>query len=400
MNNHAQILIEKPVAIAGIDLTLTRFQALLDVIGNPEQRLPPTIHVAGTNGKGSTIAFLRAMLEAAGKRVHVYTSPHLLRYHERIVLAGREVNDDVFCEALEKVAIAEKSHAITVFERITAAAFLCFTQSDADYLLLETGMGGRLDATNVTPKILTVITPIAMDHMEYLGDTITKIAAEKAAIMRPNVPCISAPQASEVETLFSEYARNIGASLSFAAVDDTLKPNLSGVHQYLNASVAAAAAHALGLREVTIHEGATHAHWPARLQKLTYGPLVDAWGSRGDVVLDGGHNAHAAHALAQWSKGKSVILVCAMMQRKRAKEWMNILAPHMQEVICVSMQETGSFSPEALAHEAQMAGAKHVRGMADMPALYAYLKAQNVTSAHVLVAGSLYLAGEILKTHG
>ncbi|MBN8543026.1 MAG: bifunctional folylpolyglutamate synthase/dihydrofolate synthase [Alphaproteobacteria bacterium] len=400
MSNRAQLLIDKPVAIAGIDLTLTRFQALLDTLGNPELHLPPTIHVAGTNGKGSTIAFLRAMLEAAGKRVHVYTSPHLVRSHERVLLAGREVEDDIFCEALEKVAHAEAHHAITVFERITAAAFLCFAQSKADYLLLETGMGGRLDATNVTPKILTLLTPIAMDHMEYLGNSITKIASEKAAIMRPNVPCISAPQSSDVEILFKEYAGNIGAPLSFAVVDKNLRPNLSGAHQYVNASVAVAAARYLNLPESAIQQGVGQAYWPARLQKLTHGPLVEMWGGRGDVMLDGGHNTQAAEVLADWARHKQVVLVCGMMRRKSAREWMGTLAPHVQEVICMPIQDTGAFSPEELAEEARIAGVKQVCAVADMNALCDYMKARPVTSAHVLVAGSLYLAGEILKTHG
>lgn len=400
MSNRAQMLIDRPVAIAEIDLTLTRFQALLDALDNPEQRLPPTIHVAGTNGKGSTIAFLRAMLEATGKRAHVYTSPHLVRYHERIILAGREIEDEMFCEALERVAIAEKNHAITVFERITAVAFLCFAQSSADYLLLETGMGGRLDATNVTPKILTILTPVGMDHVEYLGDTITKIAAEKAAIMRPNIPCISAPQVPEVEILFTEYAKNTNALFNIVAVDETLNTNLSGSHQTINASVAAAAARQLGIKEIFIRRGATQAKWPARLQKLIHGSIVDAWGSRGDVILDGGHNAHAAEALTQWVRGKNVILVCAMMQRKNAAEWMKILAPYVQEILCVPIEDSGAFSPDVLAKNALSVGVKQAKVMHDMTALCAYLKIHNVTSAHILVAGSLYLAGKILKTHG
>lgn len=280
-----------------IDLGLERPLAALEKLGSPQQQLPPVIHVAGTNGKGSTIAYMRAILEAAGKSVHVYTSPHLVRFNERIVLAGEEISDGALIDVLTKCDEAVGTQSLTYFELITCAAFLAFAQTPADYLLLEVGLGGRLDTTNVLDRPLaTVVTPIALDHQEKLGDSLEKIAKEKAGIFRKNVPAVIAPQTPEAITALEQCAQKIGATL-FAygqgwnahaeqgrliyQDDDGLKdlslPRLLGAHQVTNASVAVAALEAagIGLDGDQISKGIEKAHWPARLQRLTKGPLVD-----------------------------------------------------------------------------------------------------------------------------
>jgi dihydrofolate synthase/folylpolyglutamate synthase len=395
--------IESDPGVPGIKLTLERIHYVLDRLGNPEKRLPPVIHIAGTNGKGSVLAYLRAIYEADGKKVHAYTSPHLVRYNERVILAGVEVDDARFMDAVLRVkSVESESYPISVFERITAASYLCFSEVPADILLLETGLGGRFDTTNVTPKIATILTPIGMDHTEFLGETLAAIAAEKAAIMRANVPCICAPQAGEVVQIITAYAHEIHAPLHWAKPDEALQPALMGEHQRLNASVAATAARLLGVSDASVHKGVMQAKWPARLQALHYGPLVEAWSQRGQVVLDGGHNAHAAAALAEWIKTQDtpVILLCGMMARKNAMDWMRILIPYVAKIICVPVAAEGAYGPEILAKNAKKAGASKVSVAQDWPILLAGLRASPVSSAHILVAGSLYLAGDVLKNHG
>ncbi len=275
-----------------IDLSLERVERMLAELGSPHKKLPPVIHIAGTNGKGSTTAFLKAMLEAAGKRVHVYTSPHLVRFNERIALAGpggaQPIDEDALAALLQRVADVNAGQSITFFEITTAAAFLAFSETPADFLLLEVGLGGRLDTTNVVDKpALTIITPISMDHADKLGDTVEKIAAEKAGILKRGVACVTARQTPEVDDVMETEARKRGATLirwgeHFEAFNqrgrlvfqredrllDLPLPSLIGPHQIVNAGTAVAAALELGIDERSIATGLTSARWPARMQRL------------------------------------------------------------------------------------------------------------------------------------
>lgn len=384
-------------ALPEIAMGLERMEALLAALGQPQRKLPPTIHVAGTNGKGSTIAFLRAIYEAAGYRVHVYSSPHLVRFHERIVLAGGPIEDAALLDVLERVkAVALPA---TFFEATTAAAMLAFAEAPADVLLMEVGLGGRLDATNVdAPIIASVITPIGIDHREYLGDSLAGIAAEKAGIMRPRIPCVSAPQSAEVMEVLTERALALPCPLVIAATEETLPLALVGEHQRVNAGVAVEVAATLAerfpLTKQQVADGLSQAQWPARLQRLKHGPIVDAWGS--PVLLDGGHNAHAATALAAWvdAQPAPVVMLCGMMRRKEASAYFAALEGKLARIACVAIPGAeDSFSAAELAAMAPAGEA-----FASISEAVASLRA--VGGATLLIAGSLYLAGEILKTHG
>lgn len=388
-------------SLPGIELSLGRMQALMAALGNPQLRLPATVHVAGTNGKGSTIAFLRAMLEASGRRVHVYSSPHLVRFNERIRLAGEEITDEALLPYLQRVADAARTHPVTFFEATTAAAFLAFAEHTADVLLLEVGMGGRLDATNLVPNpVACAITPIGMDHQEFLGDRLAAIAAEKAGIIKPRVPVFSAMQSPEAAEVIAQVAQAQAAPLQVVAPEAALPLGLAGAHQQQNAALAVAVAQAcFVLSDAAITRGLAEVKWPARLQKLAHGPLVDAWGSRGAVWLDGGHNVHAAHAIASWARTQPapVLLVLGLMARKDAAAFLAPLQGAVAEIYCIPIPgDEVCHSPQYLracatslgfmAHEAASAEA-------------ALVQAERYKAATVLVAGSLYLAGEILKTH-
>ena len=309
-----------------IDLSLGRLNRLLGALGDPQSRLPPVIHVAGTNGKGSTIAFMRAILEAAGLSVHVYTSPHLVRFHERIRLGapdgGRLVTENILVDAFERCEKANAGEAITVFEMTTAAAFVLFSEHPADVLLLEVGLGGEFDATNVIePPLVSVVTPVSMDHSEYLGDTLTKIATAKAGIFKRGVPAIIAQQEhpeAEVELerrasragakiiasgqQFQTYAEN--GRLIFQDEDGLLDlplPRLLGRHQYSNAGTAIAALRAAGFSSLPIEafeQGIANASWPARLQRISTGNLVRLIPNESELWLDGGHNPDGGKVLA------------------------------------------------------------------------------------------------------
>ena len=383
-------------------------KALLAALDHPERWLPPVIHLAGTNGKGSTLSYLSNMYTQAGYRVHTYTSPHLLRYNERIRLAGEEVTDAVFAAALDRVLAHKPDYPVTEFEGLTAAAFLCFREVAADMLLLETGMGGRLDATNAVPeKIATVLTSISYDHQEFLGETLTHIAAEKAAIMRPGVPAISAPQHPEAAAVIRIQAEKTGAPLFWAQPETlTHPPGLRGAHQRINAAVAVKTVEVLRpqfpVREAAIKEGLAGAFWPARLQTLHNGALVNAWGTRGQVVLDGGHNAEAAEALAVWAAAQShpVTLLLGLMARKDAAAFLRPLAPHIARLIAVPIADAPCHAPERLAETAAQLGISEVFSCNNWQEAAAYIARLPDAPAHLLVAGSLYLAGEVLKTHG
>jgi dihydrofolate synthase/folylpolyglutamate synthase len=408
-------------SLPGIDLSLERVWKLLAALGNPHEKLPPVIHIAGTNGKGSTLAFLRAIYEAQGYRVHAYTSPHLVRFNERIVIAGAEVSDDYLQQLLARVAAAARDIPVTFFEATTAAAFLAFAEHSADLVLLETGMGGRLDATNVVAKpIATIITPIDYDHMEFLGDTLAAIAEEKAGIMKRDVPCFVAEQKPEAREVLKRAARKAGARLHLHGRDwsadvkaNSLEvlsadarwempfPALQGVHQYHNAALASVVAMGLEALPVTLEnvvKGILQARWPARLQRLSQGPIVQAWAGRGHVYLDGGHNPHAAMVLRAWaiSHPQPLTLIVGMMQRKDALGYLKPLAEVIPQLCAVSITGHDAYDPFLLAQRAREAGFKEAFACewGEFPA-----RLSQLPSGDLLIAGSLFLAGEVLKNH-
>ncbi len=326
-----------------IDLSLDRVERLMADLGHPELTLPPVIHVAGTNGKGSATAFMRAMLEAGGRRVHVYTSPHLVRFHERIRLAGRFVDEEELADALIQVEKINDGRPITQFEITTAAAFAIFARHPADVLLLEVGLGGRLDATNIIPRpAATLITPVALDHEKFLGETVTAIAYEKAGILKRNVPAIVGPQSAEALAEIERQGDRVGADLFIANQDwtahpeggrlvyqdedgllDLPAPRLPGRHQYANAGTAIAALRRarFGLEMQDYATGLGTVEWPARLQSLTSGTLV-AHLPDAEIWLDGGHNPAAglviAEAMADLEERdpKPLVLIAGMLNTK------------------------------------------------------------------------------------
>lgn len=408
-------------SLPGIDLSLTRMRELMAALGNPERTLAPVVHIAGTNGKGSTLAFLRAMLEAAGYRVHAYTSPHLVRFNERIVIGGSEISDAYLEQTLTRVADAARSIPVTFFEATTAAAFLAFAENAADIVLLETGLGGRLDATNLVAKPLaTVLTPIDYDHMEFLGDTLASIAREKAGILKDGCLCVVGQQQAEAQEVVKRAARarhaplllhgrdwrfdahENGIAVSAGNAQWTLPlPALAGAHQHHNAALASVVAKnltPLAVSHEAMAKGAMLARWPARLQRLADGPLVAAWGARGPVMLDGGHNPSAARSLCGWlaSQNEPVTLVCAMMARKDAASFIAALAPRVGRFIAVPITGEAAYTPEALAQIAR------AQGIADCFATSSLTDAARYFSPAagcLVLAGSLYLAGEVLKNH-
>ena len=403
-----------------IDLTLDRVWRLLAALDHPERRLPPVIHIAGTNGKGSTQAMIRAGLEGLGLSAHAYTSPHLARFHERIRLAGTLIAEDALSDILDECLRANGDGAITYFEITTCAAFLAFARTPADYTLLEVGLGGRLDATNVVDApALTVITPVSMDHEQYLGDTLAKIAGEKAGIIKRGVPCVVAAQEDDALDVIEAHAARLGAPLLVqgqhwhvtteggrliyqdeTGLLDLPLPRLAGPHQVQNAGSGIAALRALG------HGGGaeaavTQADWPARMQRLRQGPLVDALPD-GTIWLDGGHNPAAGQAIAATLKAQGdrpLWLLCGMLNTKDVTGFLQPLALHARQLYAVSIpNEAATLSAQATARAAREVGmtAVEVDSVADAVRAIAALDA----SAQVLICGSLYLAGNILRENG
>ncbi len=413
-----------------IDLSLGRVERLLERLDHPERRLAPVVHVAGTNGKGSLLAFLRAILEAAGQGVQVYTSPHLVRFHERIRLTGGLIDEAALIALLEHCEEVNGPEAITFFEVTTAAAFLAFADNPADILLLETGLGGRLDATNVIDRPrLTAITPIALDHQQFLGPTLEAIAGEKAGIMKPGVPCVVGPQEPEAFTLLEAHAKQIGAPLfahgrdwTFQATPqgfryedakgarDLPKPGLLGAHQIANAALAVACAAQLeefALDDAAVATGIAKASWPARLQRLTKGPLVETLPEGWELWLDGGHNPAAGQALAATLKdwvqdegGRPLDLIYGMLDTKVAAGYLEALAPLTQALRAVRIPgEAASLSAEAAAGHARAAGIDAAPAASVMEGLKA-LVAKAEKPGRILICGSLYLAGHVLAENG
>lgn len=400
-----------------LDLSLGRLRTLLGKLGNPQLRLPPVIHVAGTNGKGSTCAFMRAIAEAGGLRVHVYTSPHLVRFHERIRLAGALVDDGVLADALAEVERANGEAALSVFEAITATAFHLFAATPADLCLLEVGLGGRFDATNVVPRpVATAITSISIDHAEFLGPTLRHIAFEKAGIMRADVPCATGAQPAEVGDALALAARRAKAPLlargaawsiapepgglryrDLAATLDLPPPGLAGAHQVDNAGIALATLRASGLALPAAAWGAiARAEWPARMQRLA-GRLAALLPAGWELYLDGGHNPGGGEALAAVLAGWSDRPTHLVVGMKKAKDTAHFLAPLLPRAASLwAVAEPGQH--QALPVEAIVAasGGAARPGPRVADALAA-IAAEGGPPASVLICGSLYLAGEVLK---
>lgn len=412
-----------------IDLTLRpAYRELLAKLGDPHTKLPPVFHVAGTNGKGSTCAFLRSMLEAAGYRVHVYTSPHLVSFHERIRIAGSLISEEELTAILNECKQHSPGNNVTYFEAATAIAFTAFARHPADFTIIEVGLGGRLDATNVIPKPLaSIIARLSFDHREYLGETMAKIAFEKAGIMRMGVPCFAAaqPDSAALQTL-RDAAQKIQTSLLIAGEnwrvekmphgfrysddDHTLDlpiPALLGEHQFGNAGLALAAlikSHISGLNPETITKGLVTVEWPARLQRLTKGALATLVPAASELWLDGGHNDSAGEVLAQqaeaWRSKDNLplYLICGMLTTKHPAEFLTPLRPYVSSFQAVPIpDEPATFTAEALAEVARESGVQNAKPTSSIEQAIINLAQSSNQPLRILICGSLYLAGYVLR---
>lgn len=421
--HHSDIILERMMSLHPkfMDLTLDRMHRLLATLGNPEKNLPSVIHIAGTNGKGSTQAMIRAGLEASNARVHAYTSPHLARFHERIRLAGDLIDEQHLTSVLEECETANGDEQITYFEITTCAAFLAFARTEAEYTLLEVGLGGRLDATNVIEKPeLCVITPVSIDHQQYLGETLAEIAGEKAGILKSGVTCIVGPQQYEALDTITAKAEHVGASLFVHGQDwqvweehgrlvyqdtsgllDLPLPKLIGAHQVQNAGTAIAALRQLGKSDTACEAAVTNAEWPARLQILKSGPLVEA-AKNAELWLDGGHNPAAGKALAE-ALGRlpkrDTYLVCGMLNTKDVSGYLRELSQTATMLYGVSIpEEQATLSADETLAAAQSVGIE-AEVSDDVKAAILAITSQN-SNARILICGSLYLAGNILRENG
>jgi len=409
-----------------IDLTLGRVEVLLARLGDPHHRLPPVVHVAGTNGKGSVIAFLRAFLEAAGYRVHAYTSPHLVDFNERILVAGIPISDTELGTLLDECEDANDGDPITFFEITTAAAFLAYGRADADVLLLETGLGGRFDATNVIESAaLTVLTPISIDHQQYLGNTLTDIVGEKLGILRRGVDCVSALQPPDAIAQIDGFAAGAGAPLmregrdwSVWPADGALvysgaaglrhlpPPALAGEHQVHNAGLAVACLDLLtGLKvsDDDIANGLGTVRWPARLQRIVGGPLFEILPEGWELWVDGGHNPAAGLVLSAHAKGwreRPLHLIFGMLNSKDPAEFLAPLSPSARLVRTVAIPgEANSLSADDAAAAGRAVGLDAAAAAGIAEALAGITAAERDPS-RVLICGSLYLAGAVLRDNG
>ncbi|WP_312736482.1 folylpolyglutamate synthase/dihydrofolate synthase family protein [Brevundimonas sp.] len=400
-----------------IDLSLDRMRALCAALGDPQHRLPPVVHVAGTNGKGSTVAMIRAIAEAAGLRVHAYTSPHLVRFNERIRLAGKLIEDQALNAILDRIEAV--SGEATVFESTTAAAFLAMSETPADLAIIEVGLGGVLDATNVIERpLLSVIAPVDYDHAEFLGTDLAGIATEKAGVLKPGAPGVIARQQEDAMAAIERAAQAVRAPLAVMGVDfdawaergglafqdqerflDLPAPGLAGAHQIDNAGVAIAAALELDLPEAAIAEGLKSVRWPARLQRISSGPYGEAArAAEAELWLDGGHNPHAAKALAaflaerQARAPRPLALICGMLANKDAGGFFAALKDSHATIFTVGFDG-------AAADPAALAAVARGHGLAATPAGSvdeALRLALRLGAGRVAICGSLYLAGEVL----
>ena len=415
-----------------IDLSLDRIERLLTALGSPQRRLPPAIHVAGTNGKGSTVAFMRAILEAAGQRVHVYTSPNLVRLNERFRIGmpggGQLVGDRELADTLTECEAKNGGAPITVFEIETAAAFLLFTRHPADIVLLEVGLGGRLDATNVVEKPLSsAITRIALDHREFLGDSIEQIAAEKAGILKAGVPAVVAGQLREALAVIERQAARLRSPLSIAGEDwtateergrlvyqdadgllDLPAPKLYGRHQFENAGAAIAALRASGLKlpASAFEAGMTRVDWPARMQRLSQGRLAALIPADAELWLDGGHNADGGRAVAaaladlEERVSRPLVLIVGMLSTKDSEGFLKNFAGLARRVVTVPIHQDKAVPPAQLAAVAQEIGIPSLARDDIAGALTLAGKLELAPAPRILITGSLYLAGEVLAANG
>jgi len=401
-----------------IDLTLDRMTRLLAQLGSPETCIPPVIHIAGTNGKGSTAAMIRAGLEAVGEKVHAYTSPHLARFHERIRLAGRLIDETLLAETLEECERVNGGVPITYFEITTCAAFLAFSRAQADYTILEVGLGGRLDATNVIEQPeLSIITPVSVDHQQYLGETLTEIAGEKAGILKRNTVCVVGPQEDAALEVIEAKAMRAGAPLKIygqhwhvwqengrlifqdeCGLLDLPKPVLLGAHQIQNAGMAIAALRVLDKPQKACEGAMTNAKWPARMQRLRKGPLTDA-APDAELWLDGGHNEAAGRAISNLLDElpeRPTHMVVGMLNTKDVSGY---LVHFLKRV--VSLQAVSIPGEAATLSAGDTAKAAHDLGFAASEADDVLCAVKTIvakdSSARILICGSLYLAGNILR---
>ena len=404
-----------------IDLSLERMRVLCAALGDPQHKLPPVIHVAGTNGKGSTVALIRAIAEAAGLKVHAYTSPHLVRFNERIRLAGKLIEDEALNAILDRIeaVMAQTDSEATVFESTTAAAFLAMAETPADLAIIEVGLGGVLDATNVIERpLLSVITPVDYDHAEFLGTDLAGIASEKAGVLKAGAPAVIARQREEAMAAIERRAADVHARLTVLGVDfdawaergglafqtaelfmDLPAPALAGAHQIDNAALAVAAAVELDLPEAAIAEGLKAVRWPARLQRISAGPYGEAArAAEAELWLDGGHNPHAGRALArtledrQRAAPRPLALIVGMLANKDAGGFFEALKETGAQVFTVGF-EGAAAEPEALAAVARGRG---LGAMAAGSVAEALDRALAFGAGRVVICGSLYLAGEVL----
>lgn len=408
-----------------IDLSLGRLERLLGALGDPHLRLPPVIHVGGTNGKGSTCAYLRAFAEAAGLKVHVYTSPHLIRFAERIRVAGALLDDDGVETLIARCEAANGDEPITFFEMVTAAAFLAFAEAPADLAIIEVGLGGKWDATSVVRPALTVMGPIDFDHMEFLGDSLTAIAKEECGIFRRGVPVVLAAQTPVAEDVALAAASVVRAPVTLLGRDASVRsengrlvyedparlmdlplPALIGRHQVANAGLAIAAALRLGdglIPEAAIEAGLRSVRWPGRLQPLGRGTLTGAAGAAGcEVWLDGAHNPHGAKAAAEAmadldaARPLPLFLIAGMLAKKDSDGIFEAFAGLVRQVVCVPVPDApAGADPETLAQAAARHGipAATARNVAAALGLVA-------TPARILICGSLHLVGSVLEQDG
>ena len=426
----SDLILERMLALhpKKIDLSLGRLEHLLARMGDPQLHLPPVIHVAGTNGKGSTVAFMRAVLEAAGRKVHVYTSPHLVRFHERFRLAGRLVDEARLVAALEDCERVNDGAPITLFEMTTAVAFKLFHETPADVLLLEVGLGGRFDATNViAPPALSVITPVSIDHPEFLGATLAGIAFEKAGIIKPRTPVVIAAQEDEARAVIERQAEKLRAPFVIGAQDftaceehgrlvyqdeagllDLPLPRLAGRHQIQNAATAIAALRQFDplLPDEAFEAGMLRVDWPARLQRLASGPLVTLAPKGAEVWLDGGHNVAGGRVLGEAmadlevQASRPLVLICGTLATKDTTGFLSAFRGLAREVFAVPIPgEHAGRPPQEVAAAAAHAGlaAQCADGVAEA---LARIAAQTWDKPpRILIAGSLYLAGQVLDAN-
>ena len=402
-----------------IDLTLDRVTRLLKKLNNPEDKISQVVHIAGTNGKGSTQAFLRAAIESSGESAHVYTSPHLTRFHERIRVAGSLISENVLADILNECELANNGKPITYFEITTCAAFLIFSRIKADYTLLEVGLGGRLDATNILKKPkLTIITPISMDHEQFLGSTIEQIANEKAGIIKEGIPCIVGHQSKDAIDVIKKRAIELKSKLKiygehwqvYAKSDKLIfkdamgflelpLPKLIGQHQIENAGTAIAAMRELSIPDEACKESMKNVYWPARMQRLESGPLVKM-ANESEIWLDGGHNQAAgiaiSNALEQLPKGRTNILICGMLKTKDLKAFLNPLFNSAKFLYGIRIQgEENSNSAETIVNQDREIGFSAFKTQKVSDAILQIIKAH--PNSRIIICGSLFLAGKILQ---